>query len=103
MRARGRGGSHRHIQEVPRVCFDLSGRVLNATGKEELSEGQAALLTAVFCHADWTTSRASASGYSIENCCPMCGLAGDALVRRLCRCQSREAVALRMNSYPSHF
>ncbi len=61
----------------------------------KLSAKDRACYKSVVCGAIMTNSRAAASGYIVEDVCPLCGERGDTILHRTWRCQHRDVCAAR--------
>ncbi len=81
-----------------RLCLDQVKAQLQSDKK--LSAAGRAAVRSVICNAVMTYSRAAATGYLVEDVCPLCGCAGDTLHHRIWGCMHPEVVAARQAAAP---
>ncbi len=82
-----------------RACTEHICRQM-ATDKKLTPQGRGAFMS-VLCGAVMTYSRASQSGYLVEDRCPLCGRLGDTLRHRIWECDNPEVAAARRKAAPA--
>ena len=71
-----------------RMCPDTVNMMLHSTKIDEADKG---IINSISCKCYCTSKRRNASGYDVEDRCPLCGCEGDTAHHRTWKCQAPES------------